>query len=198
MCLLYSAHRVKYETEINNSCFIKNKAVHTKLQSDFFRFFLKFDFHNVRILDVDSSTNKSDVLLRYCLQQTFLCNILQLRPVNGIVMMVINRCGCTMFHYVVTSKTLHIGFSFSVLQSGLPVFHSSSIDNQSDGCAASITQITYQILDLRYWLSFANISEEEHTFCLILIAYPMCKRMTNISDRQFQILVIKINLFYGD
>lgn len=112
MCLLYSAHRVKYETEINNSCFIKNKAVHTKLQSDFFRFFFKFDFHNVRILDVDSSTNKSDVLLRYCLQQTFLCNILQLRPVNGIVMMVINRCGCTMFHYVVTSKTLHIGFSF--------------------------------------------------------------------------------------
>lgn len=53
-----------------------------------------------------------------------------------------------MFHFVVTSKALHIVLSSLYYKvASLFSIAISSIDNRSDGCVASITQITDYILD---------------------------------------------------
>lgn len=54
-----------------------------------------------------------------------------------------------MFHYVVTSKTLHTVFS-SLYYIAVSLFSIaiSLIANYSDGCGASITQITHHIFNI--------------------------------------------------
>lgn len=60
-----------------------------------------------------------------------------------------------------------------------PVFHSYIINWKSKRWLCSLDYTNHRLY-FRYCLWFANISQEEHTCCLILIDYPLCKRMTNI------------------
>lgn len=117
----------------------------------FFFSFFKFGFQNVRMLVVDYSAKKSFALRRFCLKQTFLCNILYRRPVIGIVMMVIKRCGCTMLHYFVTSKALHIVFSSLCYKSASrfpQLFHQLKIEAMVEQPRLHKSQIRFQILSL--------------------------------------------------
>lgn len=117
----------------------------------FFFFFFKVWFSKCQNASCGLFCKKVFCSPKVLFKTMFLCNILYTRPVIGIVMMVIKRCGCTMLHYFVTSKALHIVFSSLCYKSASrfpQLYHQLKIEAMVVQPRLHKSQIIFQILSL--------------------------------------------------